>query len=137
LHEEFSIGGCKVLAESEKDQVCIVPAGVTLVEAMKAYEQLSKEGISIAVIDLYSIKPLDHDTLLRVGTQAKKRIITVEDHYREGGLGEAVLYALRNTGITIQCLAVTQLPRSGKPEELLAMMGIDAAGIIRAVKAIK
>jgi transketolase len=137
LHEEFSIGGCKVLAESEKDQVCIVAAGVTLVEAMKAYEQLSKEGISIAVIDLYSIKPLDHDTLLRVGTQAKKRIITVEDHYREGGLGEAVLYALRNTGITIQCLAVTQLPRSGKPEELLAMMGIDAAGIIRAVKAIK
>jgi transketolase len=137
LHEEFSIGGCKVLVESEKDQVCIVAAGVTLVEAMKAYEQLSKEGISIAVIDLYSIKPLDHDTLLRVGTQAKKRIITVEDHYREGGLGEAVLYALRNTGITIQCLAVTQLPRSGKPEELLAIMGIDAAGIIRAVKAIK
>jgi transketolase len=137
LHEEFSIGGCKVLAESEKDQVCIVAAGVTLVEAMKAYEQLSKEGIAIAVIDLYSIKPLDHDTLLRVGTQAKKRIITVEDHYREGGLGEAVLYALRNTGITIQCLAVTQLPRSGKPEELLAMMGIDAAGIIRAVKAMR
>jgi transketolase len=137
LHEEFPIGGCKVLAESANDQVCIVAAGVTLVEAMKAYEQLVKERISVAVIDLYSIKPLDHDTLLRVGTQAKKRMITVEDHYREGGLGEAVLYALRNTGITIQCLAVTQLPRSGKPEELLAMMGIDAAGIIRAVKAIK
>lgn len=137
LHEEFPFGGCKVLAESEKDQVCIVAAGVTLVEAMKAYEQLQQEGISVAVIDLYSIKPLDRDTLLRVGTQAKKRMITVEDHYREGGLGEAVLYALRNTGITIQCLAVTQLPRSGKPEELLAMMGIDAAGIIRAVKAIK
>lgn len=137
LHEEFMIGGCKVLAESANDQVCIVAAGVTLGQAMKAYEQLLQEGISVAVIDLYSIKPLDHDTLLRVGTQAKKRMITVEDHYREGGLGEAVLYALRNSGITIQCLAVTQLPRSGKPDDLLAMMGIDAAGIIRAVKAIK
>jgi transketolase len=137
FHEEFPIGGCKVLAESESDQVCIVAAGVTLVEAMKARDQLMQEGITIAVIDLYSIKPLDHDTLLRVGTKAHKRMITVEDHYREGGLGEAVLYALRNTGITIQCLAVMQMPRSGKPEELLAMMGIDAAGIVRAVKAIK
>lgn len=134
LHEEFRIGGSKVLAESENDQACIVAAGVTLVEAMKAYEQLLQEGISVAVIDLYSIKPLDHDTLLRVGMKAQKRIITVEDHYREGGLGEAVVYALRNSGITIECLAVTQLPRSGKPEELLAMVGIDAAGIIRAVR---
>ncbi len=135
IQEEFPIGGCKVLAESEGDQVCIVAAGITLVEATKARDQLLQEGVLVAVIDLYSIKPLDYDTLLRVGMQTKYGIITVEDHYREGGLGEAVLYALRNTAIPIQCLAVTQLPRSGKPEELLALMGIDAAGIIRGVKA--
>lgn len=137
IHEEFPIGGCKVLKESASDKVCIVAAGITVIEAMKAHDILLKEGTSIAVIDLYSIKPLDHDTLLRVGKQANNRMITVEDHYREGGLGEAVLYALRNKGIEIQCLAVTQLPRSGKPDELLAMMGIDAAGIIRAVKAMR
>jgi transketolase len=137
MHEEFPIGGCKVLMENELDQVCIVAAGITVVEAMKAHDLLLQENISVAVIDLYSIKPLDYDTLLRVGTQANKCIITVEDHYREGGLGEAVLYALRNSGIAIQCLAVSQLPRSGKPEELLAMMGIDAAGIMKAVKALK
>lgn len=135
-YEEFPIGGCKVLAESDADFVCIVAAGITVVEAMKAREQLAQEGIPVAVIDLYSIKPLDAETLLRVGMQSNKRIITVEDHYLEGGLGQAVLYALRNSGIAIECLAVTQLPRSGKPEELLALMGIDAAGIIKAVKAV-
>ncbi len=134
--EEFPIGGCKILAESEDDMTCIVAAGITVEEAMKARDQLLQEGISVAVIDLYSIKPLDYDTLLRVAMQAQQRVITVEDHYLEGGLGEAVVYALRNTGIRIQCLAVTQLPRSGKPEELLAMMGIDAASIINAVKAL-
>lgn len=133
--QEFTIGGCNVLFQTDNDRVCIVAAGVTLWEAVKASEALIKEGISIAVIDLYSIKPLDAETLIRVAQSSQKRIITVEDHYSEGGLGEAVAAALRNTDITIQSLAVRELPRSGKPKELLSHMQIDAAAIIRAVKA--
>ncbi len=92
--------------------------------------------MSIAVIDLYSIKPLDVATLIKIGKASNNHIITVEDHYLQGGIGEAVTYALRNSGITITCLAVTELPRSGKPEELLAAAGIDAQAIIDVVKRI-
>lgn len=137
LEEEFPIGGCKILRQSAKDVACVVGAGVTLFEALKAHEALENEGIAIAVIDLYSVKPLDHATLEKVGLVSGKRIITVEDHYRAGGIGEAVTYALRNTEITIECLAVKELPHSGKPEELLAWAGIDAAAIVKAVKATK
>jgi transketolase len=132
--EEFPVGGCKVLRQSDKDIACIVGAGITLHEALKAYDLLQQKGISIAVIDLYSIKPLDTATLAKIGKAAGNKIITVEDHYLEGGLGQAVAYALRNSGIKIECLAVTELPRSGKPEELLAAAGIDAAAIMKAVK---
>ncbi|MCX5922414.1 MAG: transketolase [Candidatus Dependentiae bacterium] len=129
--EEFYIGGCKVVRQSDEDQLCIVGAGVTLFEALKAYEKLQEQLISVAVIDLYSIKPLDHETIIKVAQASGKKLITVEDHYLQGGLGEAVTYALRNADITIECLAVTQLPRSGKPQELLAWAGIDAAGIVK------
>lgn len=132
LHEEFVIGGCKVLRESEKDVACIVAAGVTVFEALAAYDRLQQQGISIAVIDLYSIKPLDQITLLRIAGRCK-RIITVEDHYLEGGLGQAVMYALRETDIKVECLAVTKLPQSGKPAQLLAYAGIDADAIIAMV----
>ena len=101
---------------------------------MKAYEQLKILGILVSVIDLYSIKPLDHDTLLAQANKAKKKIITVEDHYLQGGLGEAVCYALRNESIEIQVLAVKELSRSGKPEELLAYHKIDSAAIIETVR---
>lgn len=133
-HEEFPIGGCKVLRSSDRDVACVVAAGVTLIEALKAYDLLKREDIYIAVIDLYSVKPLDAATVIHVGMASDERIITVEDHYHAGGLGEAVTYAVRNTGITIECLAVSELPRSGQPEELLAMMGIDALSIAAAVK---
>lgn len=133
-HEEFPIGGCKVLRSSNKDAACVVAAGVTLVEALKAYDLLQKEGIHIAVIDLYSIKPLDAATLTQVGGASSNHIITVEDHYHAGGLGEAVMYALHATDITVECLAVSVLPRSGMPEELLALMGIDARAIVNRVK---
>ncbi len=132
--EEFTLGGCKILRQSDHDVACVIGAGVTLHEALKAYEHLKKENIYISVIDLYSIKPLARDTLLSMAKKAKNKIITVEDHYLEGGLGETVVYALRNTGITIECLAVKKLPRSGKPEELLALHEIDAATIIKTVK---
>lgn len=134
--DEFVIGGCKVIRQSDNDVACVIGAGVTLCEALKAYDQLTtmEKPLSIAVIDLYSVKPLDVATLITVGKASNNRIITVEDHYLQGGIGEAVTYALRNSGITITCLAVTELPSSGKPEELLAAAGIDAQAIIDAIK---
>jgi len=134
--EQFSIGGCKVVRQGTKDRVCVIGAGVTLHETIKAYDALQSQGVSIAVIDLYSVKPLDAATIIATARAAGNKIITVEDHYLQGGLGQAVAYELRNTDITIACLAVTQLPRSGKPEELMAWAGIDAAAIVKTVKAI-
>jgi len=132
--EPFEIGGCKVLKQSDDDQVCVIGAGVTLFEALKAYEQLAREGVSLSVIDLYSIKPLDLQTIRSVVNKSGKRVITVEDHYVQGGLGEAVAVALCNDEIQIMNLAVIKLPRSGKPAELLADAGIDAAAIVHAVR---
>jgi len=132
--ETFEIGGCKVVKQSDADQVCVIGAGVTLFEAIRAHEQLSKEGISISVIDLYSIKPLDVETIRSVAKASGKRVVTVEDHYLQGGLGEAVAAALCNDDLHINNLAVTKLPRSGKPAELLADAGIDAAAIMQAVR---
>lgn len=133
-NEEFYIGGCKVLRESVADKVCIIAAGVTLFEALKAYDILLAEGIQISVIDLYSIKPIDTETVLATAQKSGNKVITVEDHYLEGGLGQAVVYELRNHDIKVECLAVTELPRSGNPEQLMDWAGIDAAAIIRKVK---
>ncbi|HEB42077.1 MAG TPA: transketolase [Candidatus Dependentiae bacterium] len=135
-NEDFIIGGCKVLQQSDHDRVCIIAAGITLFEALKAYKLLQQEKIDAAIIDLYSIKPLDETTIKKIVKKANNKVVTVEDHYLEGGLGQAVMYALRNTGVTIACLAVDKLPRSGKPEELLAYEGIDASAIVQKVKEI-
>ncbi len=135
-NEDFIIGGCKVLQETDHDHVCIIAAGITLFEALKAYKLLKKEKINAAIIDLYSIKPLDESTIKRVVKKANNKVITVEDHYLQGGLGEAVMYALRNTGVTIACLAVHKLPRSGKPEELRAFEEIDTPAIVKKAKEI-
>lgn len=132
--EEFPIGGCKVLRKSNNDVACVVAAGVTLHEALKAYETLAKQNVFISVIDLYSIKPLDVSTLISVARASGNKITTVEDHYPEGGIGEAVTRALCNEGITIHSLAVTHMPCSGTPEQLLAFEGIDAAAIVETVK---
>lgn len=130
----FTIGGCHVLREYANAQACIIGAGVTVHEALKAHDQLAKEGINVSVIDLYSVKPLDRETIIRVATASNKRIITVEDHYQAGGIGEAIAAAVADTGIRIKILAVQQLPRSGSPAELLAWAGIDADGIRKWVK---
>jgi transketolase len=132
--EEFIIGGCKVLRSSKQDSICVVAAGITIFEALKAYETLAREGIYISVIDLYSVKPLDKNTVLSIARASGNKVITVEDHYLQGGIGSQVCYALRNESIHITCLAVTALPRSGKPQELMAWVGIDADAIIKAVK---
>lgn len=134
-HENFPIGGCKVLRQSESDEVTIVAAGITVFEALKAYQHLKEQGRAVRVIDLYSIKPLDEATL-RAAAEQTRFIITVEDHYEAGGIGEAVRSALAETEATVRSLAIRKRPRSGKPEELLADHGIDAQAIIREVNAI-
>lgn len=132
--ESFAIGGCKVLRCSPQDEVTLVGAGITLHEALKAHQALQQEGIAVRVIDLYSVKPVDQETLLKAAWETNNQMITIEDHYLEGGLGDAVLDAVGSTGVRVHKLAVRQLPRSGKPEELLDACGISARAIIEAVR---
>jgi transketolase len=132
--EPFPIGGAKVLREGDK--ATVVAAGVTLFEALKAADALKNEGLGITVIDAYSIKPLARDVILAAAKKTNNTVITVEDHYAEGGLGDAVAGHLSVEGIKVHKLAVTALPRSGKPEELLAHFGIDAAAIANKVKSL-
>jgi transketolase len=131
--ETFVIGGSKVLRKSDKDKATVIGAGVTLCEALAAYEALKKEGMLIRIIDLYSIKPIDEKTLRQAAGDTKS-IITVEDHYAEGGIGEAVRTALSNSAVPIHCLAVRKKPKSGKPQELLDYEEISRTAIIKKVK---
>ncbi|MCP9446448.1 MAG: transketolase [Nitrospira sp.] len=131
--ESFHIGGSKVLRQSSADSLTIVAAGVTLFEALKAYDKLQAAGISVRVIDLYSIVPIDRTTLLDSARATQNRILTVEDHYAHGGLGDAVLNAVSTEGIKVHKLAVRQIPHSGKPEELIDHYGIGARTIVEAV----
>jgi transketolase len=134
INEEFPIGGAKVLREGTK--ATIVAAGVTLFEALKAADALKGEGITVTVIDAYSIKPLGADVIRQAAAKTNSLVITVEDHYAEGGLGDAVAGELSQHGIKVHKLAVRELPRSGKPDELLAKYGIDAQAIISKVKSL-
>ncbi|MCP9442977.1 MAG: transketolase [Nitrospira sp.] len=131
--ESFHIGGSKVLRQSPTDSLTIVAAGVTLFEALKAHDELQAAGISVRVIDLYSIVPIDRTTLLDSARATQNRILTVEDHYAHGGLGDAVLNAVSTEGIKVHKLAVRQIPHSGKPEELIDHYGIGARAIVEAV----
>jgi transketolase len=130
--EEFEIGGSRTLRQG--DDVAIVGAGITVHEALKAAETLAEEGIEARVVDLYSIKPLDAETLRSLTCP----IVTVEDHWAEGGLGEAVLSALSDSEErpAVVRLAVREMPHSGKPAELLAEAGIDADGIAAAARTV-
>jgi transketolase len=134
--EAFRIGGSKTLKSNKKDRATVVAAGVTLHEALKAYDELKKEGILIRVIDLYSVKPIDVATLRKAATDTG-RIITVEDHFAEGGIADAVRTALSKSPVPVHSLAVRAMPRSGKPAELLDYEGISWKAIVEAVKAAK
>jgi transketolase len=134
--EAFPIGGAKVLRQSAEDKVTVVAAGVTLYEALKAADALKSEGIGITVIDAYSIKPLAKEVIKAAAKKTKNLVVTVEDHYTEGGLGDAVAGELSADGIKVHKLAVHELPRSGKAAELLAKYHIDANAIINKVKAL-
>jgi transketolase len=132
--EQFPVGGAKVLRTGDK--VTIVAAGVTLFETLKAADILKSEGINVTVIDAYSIKPLGKKEILAAAQKTHNTVITVEDHYSEGGLGDAVAGELSVDGIKVHKLAVVGMPHSGKAEELLAKFGIDAAGIVKKVKSL-
>jgi transketolase len=135
--EAFPIGGAKVLRQSAGDVVTVVAAGVTLFEALKAADALKHEGIGITVIDAYSVKPLGADVIRAAAERTRRLVLAVEDHYPEGGLGDAVAGELSREGIRVHKLAVFKLPRSGKPEELLARYEIDANAIVNKVKALR
>jgi transketolase len=132
--EEFPVGASKTLRSPDDEDVTIVAAGITLHEALKAADTLEGEGISARVIDCYSVKPIDAATLRSIGTP----IVTVEDHWAEGGLGEAVLAALADAEDRppVSLLAVREMPHSGKPAELLAAAGIDAEHIAAAARSL-
>nr|XP_020648707.1 transketolase-like protein 1 [Pogona vitticeps] len=133
--EKFGIGQAKVVRKNDGDRVTVIGAGVTLHEALAAADELAKQGIHIRVIDPFTIKPLDAETIISNARATGGRIITVEDHYKEGGIGEAVAAVVSGEpGILVQSLAVSGVPRSGKPAELLDLFGISSKSIIAAVK---
>jgi len=131
--ERFPIGGCKVVRASGNDVATVIGAGVTLFEALKAYDELQRSGIAVRVIDLYSIQPIDAETLRKAAADTGGRLVTVEDHYAGGGIGEAVASATAGVA-TVRILAVRDIPRSGTPDELLDRFGISARHIVAAVK---
>ncbi|MDF2458114.1 MAG: Tktl [Nitrospira sp.] len=130
--EKFHIGGCKILRQSAHDALTIVAAGVTLFEALKACDQLKAKGVSVRVIDLYSVVPIDRTTLLESASATHGHLLTVEDHYAHGGIGDAVLDAVGSEGIRVHKLAVRAIPHSGKPDELIDHYGIGARSIVEA-----
>ncbi len=137
--ETFPIGGSKLVKHSDGDQVAVVAAGITLHETVKAYDRLKADGITIRVIDAYSVKPIDSETLHRAAQDTGGRLVVVEDHWFEGGLGDAVLDAFTGVGEKapmVVKLAVHKMPGSGKPAELMHAAGIDADAIVAAVKSL-
>lgn len=143
--EEFPIGGSKVIRSSDRDQVTVIGAGVTLHEALKAYDRLKQEGITARIIDAYSVKPIDTETLHQAAQDTEGNLIVVEDHWLEGGLGAAVqdAFAGVDTAPTYQGpqlqlikLAVQNMPGSGKPQELMHEAKIDADAIVTAARSL-
>jgi transketolase len=134
VEESFQIGGSKTLRSSSQDRLAIIAAGVTVGEALGAYDQLAKENISVRVVDAYCVKPIDAAGLLEAASRSNNTLVVVEEHYFDGGLGDAVLNAVINNGIRVYKLAVREVPRSGKAEELLEHFGINSGSIVRKVK---
>jgi transketolase len=133
--EAFRIGGSKVLKSNKADAAAVVAAGITLHEALKAYEELKAAGVLIRVIDLYSVKPVDASTLIEAADDTGA-VITVEDHFAEGGIGEAAASALSGHPAPLYTLAVHRMPKSGKPDELMEYEEISKQAIVRKVKEI-
>jgi transketolase len=136
--EEFTIGGSKMLRKSTSDLLTVVATGITVFEAIKAADELKSEGINIRVIDCYSINPVDKDTLMKCLQETEQQVlITVEDHFAHGGMGDFVIAAVAGTGFHVEKMAVAEISESGKKDELMHKAGIDAEAIIARVKAMK
>jgi transketolase len=133
--ETFAIGRCKVLRRGEHDRALIVAAGITVFEALSAYDELQRRGIMVRVIDLFSVQPIDREELIASARSADGIVITVEDHYVHGGIGDSVESALSCEGVRVQKLAVREIPRSGPPRELIEKFGISSRAIVTAVEA--
>jgi transketolase len=133
-NEPFPVGGSKTLRESPNDAVTLVAAGVTVFEALAAHDALARDNIAVRVVDAYSVQPIDRSALVEAGRATGGRIITVEDHYAHGGLGDAVSEAVWDQAFRVRRLAVREIPRSGPPEELLDRFGISARSIVAAVR---
>jgi transketolase len=132
--EAFSIGGLKVVRESPGDRLTLVAAGITLHEALAAHDELAGAGIAVRVIDCYSVKPIDAAALVRAARATRNTILTIEDHYAEGGLGAAVLEAVGGDGVVVHRLAIREIPRSGPPKKLLERFGIGRGAIVTKVR---
>ncbi|XP_003383991.1 PREDICTED: transketolase-like protein 2 [Amphimedon queenslandica] len=134
--EKFEVGKGKLVRSSDKDQVTVVGAGVTLFEALSAYDTLKKEDITIRVIDPFTLKPIDTQLLIDSAAATGGRVVTVEDHYPEGGLGEAVCGALTSvkSSVVVRRLAIPEVARSGPGSVLMDKYGISARAIVEAVK---
>ena len=128
-------GGSRVVRESEEDAITIIAAGITLFEALEAADTLSDEGINARIVDLYSVKPLDTATVVRAA-EATGLVLTVEDHWPEGGIGEQVFATIAEAGLAVtgKSLAVRHMPGSATPDEELADAGIDASAIVAAAR---
>jgi transketolase len=133
--ETFPVGGSKTLRSSDHDVATVIAAGITVFEALEASKLLADEGRPIRVVDAYSIQPIDRETLIACARATGGWLITVEDHYVQGGLGDAVSAAVSELGISVRRLAVREIPRSGAPEELLDRYGISARAIVETVRA--
>jgi transketolase len=135
--EPFEVGRCKVLRQSAEDRALVVAAGVTVAEALAAHEELARSGANVRVIDLFSVRPVDREALVAAARACGGKVVTVEDHYAHGGLGDAVLDALAGAGAlthtSVRKLAVREIPHSGEPKELLDRYGISARYIVAAV----
>lgn len=135
--EEFDIGGSKIVRKSKDDLLTVVGCGITVHEAIKAQEELKKKGVNIRVVDCYSIKPIDEKTLKKCVKETKKNIvITVEEHYEHGGLGDFVLSALSDTEAKVYKMCVRKLPRSGTKDELMEFEEINAKYIVKKVESL-
>jgi len=134
-NEKFPLGGSKVLKKDKKDKAVVIAAGITVHEALKAYQELKAEGIMIRIIDAYSVEPLDKENISQEAKEVGGKVVVVEDHFQHGGLGETVALALAGKAEIIH-LAVKELPRSGTPEQLMGKYGINARHIKEAVKSL-
>jgi transketolase len=132
--ETFAVGGSKTLRRSDSDQVALIGAGVTLYACLEASDTLAGEGVRARVIDLYSVKPVDAETLREAARATEGRLVIVEDHYPQGGIGAAVLEALAAEAPRVEHLAVPHLPGSGTTADLMRDEGIDAASIVAAAR---